>query len=89
VTVVPTMLVVVRNRIKGIGMGKRGPHLLKQPGLADLSRKVKAGIIVGKDVRTMVSAHPVKGFTAPLREDDSLSLGNGHAVFVVWQPTSA
>jgi hypothetical protein len=70
-------------------MGKRRSDLLKQPGLADFAREIKAGIIVREDVRTVIAAHPVKGFTAPLREDDSLSPGNGGAIFIIWQPTCA
>jgi hypothetical protein len=57
---------VGRQAVKGIGSWKRGAHFLKQPGLAHLAWKIKPHIIVGKDLRAVLSAHPVKGFATPL-----------------------
>jgi hypothetical protein len=82
-------LIIGRQPIKGMGAGKRGVQLLKQPGLAHFARKIKADIIVGKDVKTMLAAHPVKGFFAALGKDHGLSLTNGGEVFLVWQAAGA
>jgi hypothetical protein len=84
---VADILIVVGDRIKGIGYGKGGPHLLKKPCLADLPREIKADIIVGKNVRTVFAAHSVEGFTATLRKDNSLGSRNSYTIFFVWQPT--
>jgi hypothetical protein len=50
------------------------PGFLKQFGLTDFFWIGKAGIIVGKHMGTVVSSHMIKGFPAPLRENDGLGL---------------
>ena len=82
-------VVVGRYPLKGMGAGKRGTHFLKQPGLAKLAWVIIAHIIVGKDMGAMLAAHPVKGFTAPLSNDDGLSLAYGSSILTIWQPASA
>lgn len=81
------MTVVGRKCLKGIGLWKRRPYLLKQPGLAQFAREIKAGIIAGKDMVAMLTAQPVKGFTASLGKDNGLRLGNGGPIIIIRQPT--
>jgi hypothetical protein len=58
---------------------------LKQPGLAEFAREIKAGIMVWKDMSAMLAAHSVKGLTASLGENDGLGLANGGSIFLIWQ----
>jgi hypothetical protein len=61
---------------------------LKQPGLAELAREIEAGIIIGKDMGAVLAAHPVEGFTAPLRDNNGAGLADSAPILIIRQPTS-
>jgi hypothetical protein len=82
------MSVIGRKCLKGVRLWKSRPYFLKQPGLAELARIIKASVIVGKDMRAMLAAQPIKGFTTPLRENNGLGPANGGSILIIWQPAS-